>query len=206
MKIVANNRFRLLRRISDPAGSLLVGRKPSEFSFTELFHVEQFLILPRIVEGKTSRILIPFLLLHPRNVDRPPEQSRRRSGFQSPQLDPRLNKAVRKRFRTVIAHPPAFVPILADMHQRSQEGSGSHNDRFTSKLEVEVRPAADHTAFFKNQPSHGRLKERQILLQLQSMLQAKLIRLFVVLNSWSLNRRSFRCIQQLKLNSRKIGI
>src|SRR5690625_2532257 len=146
MKIVANNRFRLLCRVSDPAGSLLVGRKPSELSFAELFHVEQLLILPRIVERKTSRTLIPFLFLHPRNVDCPPEQSGRRSGFQSLQLDSRLNKAVRKRFRTVIAHSAAFVPILADMHQRPKEGSGSHNDRFAPKLEVEVRPAADHSA------------------------------------------------------------
>jgi hypothetical protein len=74
-----------------------------------MFHVEQFARIAGVMERKQSRIYIPFLFLHRREVDRPSQQSRRRSRLKSFELDPGFGKTCGQGPGTKIAETAPFI-------------------------------------------------------------------------------------------------
>lgn len=101
----------------------------------------------------------------------------------------------------MIPHPSAFVPVLADMHQGTQEGPRRDNQRFPSKIQTEIRPTTNDLVPTVNQSGNQGLKERQILLPFENMFHSKLVGLFVTLHPWRLDGGSFRGIQEPVLDS-----
>src|SRR5258707_867901 len=143
MKVVSNDLRRLGGRVGQPAGNLFTTRHPPDPPLPCLFHVEQILLVPRIMEGKKSRPGVAFLFLQFGKIDTSPQQPRRRSGLKPSQFDPSLQQTGRKRPCTKVAEASAFVLILSDVHQAAQKRPGCDDDRATAKFDIEVSLAAN---------------------------------------------------------------
>ena len=151
-----------------------------------------------------------MLGLHPGEIDRAAQYSRRSPGLEPLEFDARLKKARGERFGGKVPEAAALVLILADMHQTAQECACGDHHGSTTKLEVEICPHTHHLpaspTVAEDQPGYRRLEKLQIRLQLQGMLQPKLIRLLVALRARRLHGGALRLVEQPKLDSGQIGV
>jgi hypothetical protein len=92
------------------------------------------------------------------------------------------------------------------MHQPTQKGAGRNHDCSARKLDIQIGAATNHFAPLKNQARNSRLKHLEIRLELQRMLEAKLISFLVTLSPRGLDCRPLGFIQQPELDSGDIGI
>ena len=134
---------------------------------------------------------VAFLLGHLREIEAPAQQSRRGAGLEAPEFNPGLEKASRQRFGAEITQTAAFVLVLADMHQPPQKRAGGHDDRSAAKFNIQIGPATDDFAVLEDQAGDGRLENFQIRLELEGVLQAKLVGFLVTLGARRLDGGTF---------------
>ncbi len=122
----------------------------------------------------------PFLQIHPAKIDALLEQARGGAGFQSLQLEAKLEERSRESAGRV-AHPPAGGIPQADVHQTMQECSRSHNDRAAAKDDAELRAYAGHLVSLDENLRDMALLDVQSLLPLAGRLKAELVGLLIAL-------------------------
>jgi hypothetical protein len=92
------------------------------------------------------------------------------------------------------------------MHQPAQKGPRGHDHSASAKLQIEVGTTPQHPARLEDKPGDGRLKHVQVGLQLQRVLEPKLIGLLIALRSRRLDGGPLRLVQQSKLDAGDIGV
>ena len=168
--------------------------------------MEQVFGVAGVVEREAGRRGVAALFFHLGEVQCAAKKAWWGAGFEAAKLDAGFEEAGGKGFGAEITKAAAFVLVLADVHEAAQEGAGGDDHGQAVKLDVEVGANAGDFLAGEDESGDGGLEDLEVGLELQGVLEAELVSLFIALGAGRLDSGAFGFVEQAELNGGDVGV